>query len=109
MAGASIPGTRNYTQRARRLSATKRSSETWEINALFSASENETNIVIGSGANQITVAAKKGWEYLWVPYDGEVDATATPPRLTKRPVAAYVEQVYRTAVFPDLHSSQPGS
>ena len=91
----------------RRVSATKRGAETWEINALFSASENQTNIVIGSGANEITIAAKWGWEYLWVLYDGEVDAAATPPRLTKRPVAAYVEKVYRTAVFPDIRSSVP--
>jgi hypothetical protein len=84
-----------------------RGNETRRVNALFSASENQTNIVIGSGANEITIGAKWGWEYLWVLYDGEVDAAATPPRLTKRPVAAYVEKVYRTAVFPDIRSSVP--
>lgn len=67
---------------------TKRNAENWEITYKFSASPNMANIAIG----QITVPAKKGWEYLWVRYADDVDAVAK--WAVKRPIAAYVEQVY---------------
>ncbi|MCR4414629.1 MAG: hypothetical protein NUV77_19605 [Thermoguttaceae bacterium] len=67
---------------------TKKNAEDWEITYRFSASPNMTNIPVGP----ITVASKKGWEYLWVRYADDVDGTAK--RAVKRPLAAYVEQVY---------------
>ena len=51
------------------------------------------NIVIGD----ITVPAKGGWEYLWVLYEDQEDATAK--RIVKRPIAAYVEQVRESGNF----------
>ncbi len=66
----------------------KRGSGDWEITFRFAASPNVTNLTIGD----ITGINKKGWEYLWVRYQDTEDATAKA--LVKRPIAAYVEQVY---------------
>jgi hypothetical protein len=65
----------------------------WEITYRFAASPNKTGITIGS----ITGIAKKGWEYLWVRYADVEDMDAMA--MVKRPVAAYVEQVYEDADF----------
>ncbi len=65
----------------------------WEITYRFAASPNKTGITIGS----ITGIAKKGWEYLWVRYADVEDMNAMA--MVKRPVAAYVEQVYESADF----------
>ena len=65
----------------------------WEITYRFAASPNKTGITIGS----ITGIAKKGWEYLWVRYADVEDMDAMA--MVKRPVAAYVEQVYESADF----------
>ncbi|MBC7326197.1 MAG: hypothetical protein H5T99_12950, partial [Moorella sp. (in: Bacteria)] len=62
----------------------------------FAASPNKTNITIGD----ITGIAKKGWEYLWVLYEDAEDTNAQ--RLVKRPVAAFVEQVYPYGDFSQL-------
>jgi hypothetical protein len=68
----------------------------WEINFKFAGSPNRTNIAVGP----ITVASKKGWEYLWVRYaDAEDPASNT---LVKQPVAAYVEKVYEDGSFSSL-------
>ena len=40
---------------------------------------------------------KEGWHYLWVRYEDEKDEAAKV--LTRRPVAAYVEQVYQYGDF----------
>ena len=64
------------------------------VDFIFSASPNATSIPVGG----ITVAAKKGWDYLWVLYE----ETTSEDRLVKVPVAAYVEQVYRYAAFSGL-------
>ena len=65
----------------------------WSITYRFAAQPNRTNIAIGD----ITVAAKKGWEYLWVRYQDMEDTAAKA--VVKRPLAAYVEQVYQTGNF----------
>jgi hypothetical protein len=65
----------------------------WEITYRFAASPNKTGITIGS----IGGIAKKGWEYLWVRYADVEDMDAMA--MVKRPVAAYVEQVYEDADF----------
>ncbi len=65
----------------------------WEITYRFAASPNKTGITIGS----ISGIAKKGWEYLWVRYADVEDMDAMA--MVKRPVAAYVEQVYEDADF----------
>lgn len=66
----------------------------WEVAFRFAASPNVVNLPVGG----ITVASKKGWEYLWVRF---ADA-ASNNALVKRPVAAYVERVYESADFATL-------
>jgi len=74
----------------------RRGAGDWEITYNFAASPNRTSIVIGN----ITVPAKKGWEYLWVRYEDSLDPTANA--IVKRPRAAYVEKVYELASFAAL-------
>jgi len=62
----------------------------------FSASPNKTNFAVGD----ITVASKKGWEYLWVEYADAEDSAAK--RICKRPIGAHVEQVFLTDNFAGL-------
>jgi hypothetical protein len=69
-------------------SGTRRGDGTWEITFKFAASPNKTNFTIGS----ITVASKKGWEYMWVRYADSVDSTANA--VVKKPLAVYIEKVY---------------
>lgn len=71
----------------------------WEITFRWAASENQTNIGIGTGP-LITVPAKKGWEYLWVRFRDEVDGASST--LVKKPVAAYVERVYQLGDYSAL-------
>jgi len=74
-------------------SGSKRGEEDWEITFRFQATPNVTGLQVGN----ITGINKKGWEYLWVRYDDEVDNSART--LVKRPAAVYVEQVYQYADF----------
>ena len=69
------------------------SDDDWEITYRFAASPNRSNIPVGD----ITVPAKKGWEYLWVRYADTEDPAAHA--LVKQPVAAYVEKVYDEGDF----------
>jgi len=62
--------------------------ETWEITYKFTASPNASSFSVGP----ITVPLKRGHEYLWVRYREVEDSTAG--HLARRPIAAYVEQVY---------------
>jgi hypothetical protein len=71
----------------------KRGTDDWEITFRFAASPNRTDLAVGD----ITVASKKGWEYLWVRYADAEDAGAK--MLIKKPVAAYVEKVYEEDNF----------
>jgi len=77
-------------------SGSKRGQEDWEITFRFAASPNVTGLVIGD----IRGINKKGWEYLWVRYTDDEDAAAKT--LVKRPIAAYVEQVYPYGDFSGL-------
>jgi len=77
-------------------SGSKRGEEDWEITYRFAASPNATAIPVGD----ITVAAKKGWEYMWVRYADAEDSGAKA--LVKRPASANVEKVYHLADFSAL-------
>lgn len=66
----------------------------WEVSHQFEVSENETGIVISP---TITVAAKKGHEYLWIEYEDAVDDTAKAA--VKKPLAAHVVEFYPEANF----------
>lgn len=70
--------------------------EDWEITFRFAASPNVTNLSLGN----ITVAAKEGWHYLWVRFADDEDNAAHT--LIKKPIAAYVEQVYEYGDFSGL-------
>ena len=72
------------------------SDDDWEITFRFAASPNQANLPVGD----MIVAAKKGWEYLWVRYADAEDAGSNT--LVQRPVAAYVEKVYEEADFVGL-------
>lgn len=61
---------------------------TWQLKYNFAASENASSLAVGP----ITVPLKRGWDYLWVAYAENEDASAG--HLVKRPLAAYVEQVH---------------
>jgi hypothetical protein len=78
-------------------SGSKRGTGDWEITFKFAASPNKTNLVIGGN---ITVASKKGWEYLWIRYHDVVDDTVN--MIVKRPCGAYVEKVYEEGSFSSL-------
>ncbi|NQU76317.1 MAG: hypothetical protein HQ546_08410 [Planctomycetes bacterium] len=71
-----------------------------DVSYRFSASPNRANFTIGSGANEITVVSKKGWDYLWVQY---WDAEATDG-IIKVPVSAHVEKVYADGDFSIIGS-----
>jgi len=77
-------------------SGRKTRNDAWELTYRFAASPNVTNLTVGP----ITGIAKKGWEYLWVVYEDEEDVNAK--KLIKKPLAAYVEQVYPYADFSVL-------
>ncbi len=70
----------------------KRGDDEWELNFRFAASPNRTDITIG----KITVAAKWGWEYLWVQYKEKSQGTGNARVNARVPRAAYVEKVYET-------------
>jgi hypothetical protein len=82
---------------------TKRGNEDYEITYRFAVSFNQTSITVGG----IAVAAKGGWEYLWVRYKNDVDTGKSAH--VRVPAAVYVEQVYAAANFGTLNLGEPGS
>ena len=68
----------------------------WEITYKFAASPNQSGMSVGG----ISGIQKRGWDYLWVQYGDDVDATAKVR--IKKPIAVYVEQVYPFASFGGL-------
>ena len=77
-------------------SGSKRGLDDWEITFRFAASPNVAGLSLGS----ITGISKEGWQYLWVRFIDDEDPTAKA--LIKRPVSAYVEQVYSYGDFSNL-------
>lgn len=68
----------------------------WEITFRFAGSLNATGLSVGP----ITGIDKKGWQYLWVRYAETEDANAKV--IVQRPIAAYVEDVYKSGNFAAL-------
>lgn len=66
----------------------------WSLSFKFSASRNQTGITIGS----ITGINKKGWHYLWIRYEAQVDSDA----ILQSPKAVYVSKVYQEGDFDGL-------
>ncbi|MFM7932438.1 MAG: hypothetical protein ACKO9Q_32370 [Pirellula sp.] len=77
-------------------SGSKRGLDDWEITFRFAASPNVAGLSLGS----ISGISKEGWQYLWVRFIDDEDPTAKA--LIKRPVSAYVEQVYSYGNFANL-------
>ena len=53
-----------------------------------------------TGEADVSTRSNQGWQYLWVRFIDDEDATAKA--LIKRPIAAYVEQVYPYGNFANL-------
>lgn len=56
-----------------------------------------TGLVTFTPTGGLLVPSKGGWQYLWTAYQDDLSTDAN--LIVQRPVAAYVEQVYRTADF----------
>ena len=74
----------------------KKSSAPWEITFRFAVSPNQAGLQVGD----VKVARKYGWDYLWVRYADKVAEGGK--NMVKKPVAAYVEQVYPEGDFGRL-------
>lgn len=74
-------------------SGSKRGKDDWEITYRFAASPNADDLTLGD----LTGIVKEGWQYLWVRFADDEDTTAFT--LIKKPIAAYVEQVYQYGDF----------
>lgn len=68
----------------------------WEVTFNFMVSRNRKNFRVGD----IQVGLKRGWDYMWVRYDDEVDESAGD--IIKTPAAVYIEQVYEATNFSSL-------
>ena len=80
-------------------SGSARDDEDWEITFRFAASPNRHNLTVGD----MTGIEKRGWEYLWVQFAGDVaDQGESWERNVMQPIRAYVERVYRYGDFSDL-------
>jgi len=75
---------------------TRRGDNPWEITFAFAGSKNESNLSVGD----ITVATKLGWDYLWVKYQTQEDATNK--LLVRKPLIAVVSPVYKFGDFSGL-------
>lgn len=60
----------------------------WEISFKFAVSPNQSGLKIGD----LSISKKEGWQYLWVRYATDTDASKE--NLVSKPLGAYVEQVY---------------
>ena len=73
----------------------KTSKDKWEVTFRFAVSMNVENLEIDEN---IIIPEKKGWDYLWVKYENDVENN----QLTKKIKAAYVERVYDYVSFTPL-------
>ncbi len=82
-------------------SGTRTGTERWSITFKFAYSPNQTNLLINpqsTADDQITVATKKGWEYLWVRFKDKPGVG----QVLKAPEYAVVDKVYDAGNFSDL-------
>ena len=71
-------------------------NDLWELTFHFAAQPNQVNITIGN----VPVAAKGGWEYLWVFYEETVDPQFTVKCMVAKFV--YVERIYEDGDFDTM-------
>lgn len=69
---------------------------TYQVEFKFAASPELRNFKVGD----ITVGLKRGWDYIWVVYDKELDSNSK--KLAVNPSEVYVERVYREGNFAAL-------
>jgi hypothetical protein len=86
------------------VSGAKRGEEPVALTFRFASSRTESNIAVG---DDITVAEKKGHDYLWIEYQQEDDDVSKT--LTSRPLAAHVERVYDATDWSSLGLPDPWS
>lgn len=82
-------------------SGSVKGADEYEVTYRWMYSPTKTNITI----DNITVAEKKGWDYLWVDYKEDDD-----PVLNARvqvPVGAYVDQVYEETDMSKIGTNNP--
>ncbi len=72
------------------------SDDLWAITFKFACSPNAESLTIG----ELTIPSKEGWQYLWVKYQDTADDAEE--NLVSKPIAAYVEQVYKYGDFSAL-------
>lgn len=77
-------------------SGSKRGDDDWEISFRFAASPNAASLNVAG----VSVASKRGWEYLWVNWCKEVDSPTNA--LKPKAQGVYVQQVYEYANFSTL-------
>lgn len=77
----------------------------WTITFNFVGQTSRTNIIFNPDtANKFTIPKKEGWDFLWVQYEDKEDTKQF--KIVKKPIAAYVVQVYEQQPFALL--SAPG-
>ena len=71
----------------------------FDLTYKFKISPNEENLTIGGEGEEengiIMVGYKRGWDYFWVQYTETEDEEANV--ISKQPIAAFVERVYKNA------------
>ncbi len=77
-------------------SGSKRGDDDWEISYRFAASPNAAGLNVAG----VTVASKRGWDYLWVNWCKEVDGGTNA--LKPKAQGVYVQRVYEFADFSTL-------
>jgi len=84
------------------VSGSARDDDNWDMVQRFAASPNVADACEDwPAAYKPTVPVpKKGWEYLWCRYADDVDDNAHA--MVKRPVAVYIERIYKDDVFSSL-------
>ena len=76
-------------------SGSRRGDDLWEITYKFAVSMHKRDFDVGD----ISVVYKRGWDYMWVRYEDDVN---DDDDLIKKPTAVYIEQVYEFGDFGAL-------
>lgn len=67
----------------------------FDVSFQFAITPNEATVAVATG---LTITSKKGWEYIWASYSPAKDGNA----LTRHPIYAFLERVYRETDFKKL-------
>jgi len=84
----------------------KRKNEDWQFVFHYQAGENVKQVVIGDSSIVIgngSAVVKYAWDYVWTRYEDMEDSSAK--KIVKKPLAAYVEQVYTALSWTNLYNN----